>query len=140
MITYVDTSTLLKLLIEEDGSEQAEVIWDAADVLTSAALVVVEARAALAAAERGGRLTRAAHREAKAALGDVVEALTVVEVTEELIAEAADLAEQEALRGYDAVHLAAALLVGARVLTSADNALCDAAARRGIHVANPLDR
>ena len=140
MITYVDTSTLLKLLIEENGSEQAEAIWRAADVLASAALVVVEARAALAAAARGGRLTRVAHREAKAALGDLVQGLTVVEVTERLVAEAADLAEQEPLRGYDAVHLAAALLVEARVLTSADSELCDAATRRGIHVANPLDR
>jgi predicted nucleic acid-binding protein len=139
VITYVDTSTLLKLLIEEDGSEQAEVIWSAADVLASAALVVVEARAVLAAGARGGRLTRVAHREAKTALGDLVEGLTVVEVTERLVAEAADLAEQEALRGSDAVHLAAALLVEARVLTSADSELCDAATRRGIHVANPLD-
>ena len=140
MITYVDTSTLLKLLIEENGSEQAEVIWNAADVLASAALVVVEARAALAAAARGGRITRAGHREAKAALGDLVEGLTMVQVTERLLAEAATLAEQEALRGYDAVHLAAALLVEARVLTSADSELCDAATRRGIHVANPLAR
>jgi len=63
----------------------------------------------------------------------------VVEVTEEIVAGAADLAEQEALRGYDAVHLAAAMLVEARVLTSADRALCDAAVRRGIRVANPLE-
>jgi len=32
--------------------------------------------------------------------------LTVIEVTEELIEAAADLAEEQALRGYDAVHLA----------------------------------
>lgn len=140
MITYFDTSTLLKLLIEEDGSAHAEVIWNASDVAASAALVVVEARAALAAAARGGRLARAAHREAKSALGHLVEGLTVVEITERLLAEAADLAEQEALRGYDAVHLAAALLVEARVLTSADTKLCDAATRRGLHVANPLER
>ena len=61
-------------------------------------------------------------------------------LNERLVAEAAELAEQEALRGYDAVHLAAALLVEARVLTSADADLCEAATRRGIHVANPLDR
>ncbi|MCZ7631338.1 MAG: hypothetical protein M5U19_20820 [Microthrixaceae bacterium] len=53
MITYVDTSSMLKLLIDEDGSERAELIWDSADVLVSVALVVVEGRAALAAAHRG---------------------------------------------------------------------------------------
>ena len=53
---------------------------------------------------------------------------------------AADLAEDEHLRGYDAVHLAAALTVEAEILTSADTALCEAAERRGLHIANPLDR
>ncbi len=139
MITYVDTSSLLKLLIEEDGSEKAALIWDSADVLAAAALIVVEARAALAAAERVGRLTASAQRAAKRDLVGLLDGLTVVEVTEELIAEAADLAEHEALRGYDAVHLAAALLIEADIVTSADPALCDAAERRGFHVANPLD-
>lgn len=138
MITYVDTSTLLKLLIEEEGSEQAGVIWDAADVLASAALLVVEARAALAAAERGKRLTAAQLREAKKELATLVEELTVVEITQGLVDLAADLSEEEGLRGYDAVHLAAALTVEAVVLTSADIDLLAAADRRGLHVANPV--
>ena len=139
MITYVDTSSLLKLLIDEDGSERAELIWDAADVLAGSSLIVVEARAALAAAARGARLTAAQHREAKGGLTALVDDLSIVEITEQVIADAADLAEQEALRGYDAVHLASALVIGAELVTSADAALCDAAVRRGLHVANPLD-
>lgn len=139
MITYVDTSSLLKLLIDEDGSERAELLWDTADVLAGSALIVVEARAALAAAERGARLTAAQHREAKGELGALVGELSIVEVTEQLIAEASELAEHEALRGYDALHLASALMIEAEIVTSADAALCDAAARRGLHVANPLD-
>ena len=139
MITYVDTSSLLKLLIEEDGSEQAGRLWDSADAVVSVVVVVVEARAALAAAERGGRLTAAEHREAKAELAVLVDELTIVGITNDLIVQAAELAEGEALRGYDAVHLAAAVTVGAIVLTSADSALCSAAERCGLHVANPLD-
>jgi predicted nucleic acid-binding protein len=139
VITYVDTSSLLKLLIEEDGSERVELIWDTADVLASSALIVVEGRAALAAAARRGRLSASQHREAKGELAVLADELSIVEVTEPLIAEAADLAEHEALRGYDAVHLAAALVIGAELVASADVALCDAAARRGLHVANPLD-
>jgi predicted nucleic acid-binding protein len=139
VITYVDTSSLLKLLIDEDGSERAELIWDTADMLAGSALVVVEARAALAAAERGARLTATEHREAKGELAALVDEMSIVEVTEQLIADAADLAEQEALRGYDAVHLASALMIEAELVTSADVALCEAAARRGLHVANPLD-
>jgi hypothetical protein len=72
-------------------------------------------------------------------LADLLEEVAIVKITEDLVAIAADLAEQEALRGYDAVHLAAALAVGAHVLTSSDSALCDAAERRGLCVANPID-
>lgn len=138
MITYVDTSSLLKLVIDEDGSERAELIWDSADVLASVALVVVEGRAALAAAHRGGRLDTRQHRRARQEFTALVEELSIVEITEALVAGAADLAEAEALRGYDAVHLAAAVTIEAAVLTSADTALCEAAQRRGLHVANPL--
>lgn len=139
MITYIDTSALLKLVIDEDGSERAEHLWDTADALASAALVVVEGRAALAAARRGARLSAAQHRRARHEFAALVDELTIVEITAELIDDAAGLAEAESLRGYDAVHLAAALTVGAAVLTSADSDLCDAAQRRGMHVANPLD-
>lgn len=139
MITYVDTSSVLKLVIDEPGSDRAELIWDGAETLVSAALIVVEGRAALAAAERGGRLTADQHRTAKGAFGALVDELSIVEVTEDLITAAADLAEQVGLRGYDAVHLAAALSVKATILTSADTALCDAAEQHGLHITNPLD-
>lgn len=138
MITYLDTSSLLKLVVDDDGSERAELIWDSADVLASFALVVVEGRAALAAARRGGRLDTRQHRRARQAFTALAEELSIVETTEELVADAADLAEAEALNGYDAVHLAAAVTIEAAVLTSADTALCEAAQRRGLHVANPL--
>ena len=138
MITYVDTSTLLKLLIDEEGSDRAELVWDAADALASVSLIVVEARAALAAATRGERLTARQHEQAKNELSALTGDLHLAAVTDDLIARAANLAEDEGLRGYDAVHLAAALLLGASVLTSADEALCDAAGRNGMHVANPL--
>ncbi len=138
MITYVDTSSLLKLVIEEAGSDQAEVVWDAADALASVSLIVVEARAALAAAARSGRLSTNQHKQAKAELSGLTGNLHLVEVTDDLITRAAEIAEDDALRGYDAVHLAAALHLEAGILTSADGPLCEAAARNGMHVANPL--
>ena len=138
MIIYVDTSTLIKLIVEEAGSDRAELIWQTADSLASARLIVVEAHAALAAAARSQRLSADQFEASKMELAAFVGDLHLVEVTEELVDDAAELAEVEALRGYDAVHLATALFVGATVLTSADDALCDAAGRRGMHVANPL--
>ena len=140
MITYVDTSTLIKLIIDEEGSDRAELIWQSADSVASVSLVVVEARAALAAAVRGDRLSSEQLHDAKTELAAFVDDLHLVDVTENLIESAARLAESESLRGYDAVHLASALLVNAAVLTSADRDLCEAAERQGLHIANPLQR
>ena len=138
MITYIDTSTLLKLIIDEEGSERAMTIWSSADVVASVNLLAVEARAALSAARRVRRLTDAQHRSAVTELDALMSDLHIVQVTDELVASAAKLADEEGLRGYDAVHLAAALTVEATVFTSADTALCAAAERRGLHIANPL--
>ena len=135
----MDTSTLLKRLLDEDGSDQADAVWNAADVLVCAVTVVVEARAALAAAQRGGRLTATELTYAKAELEELFEEVSFIQITDALVADAAEIAESHALRGYDAIHLAAALAVGANLLTSADAALCGAAERRGLRVANPLE-
>ncbi len=140
MITYVDTSSVLKLVIDEQGSEEAGLIWDRSDAIASASLVIVEGVAALAAATRGGRLSSPQHRRAKRNLSALIDEMSLVQVTEGLVVEASVLAEEEALRGYDAVHLASALLIDAALLTSADSDLCEAASRRGLHVANPLTR
>ena len=99
MITYVDTSTLLKVIVDEDGSDRADVIWQAPDAVVSVTLIVVEAKAALAAAERASRLTTRRHGAAKRELDLLIGDLHLVEVTSELIADAAELAELERLRG-----------------------------------------
>lgn len=138
MITYVDTSVLLKLIIDEDGSDRAALIWSAADAVASVSLIVVEARAAIAAAGRGRRLTGTQQRAAVAEVETLLRALHLIPVTDRLVWAAAELADADGLRGYDAVHLAAALEIGATVLSSADTALCAAADRHGLHVANPL--
>ncbi|MCB0975694.1 MAG: type II toxin-antitoxin system VapC family toxin [Actinobacteria bacterium] len=140
MITYVDTSSLLKLIVEEEGSDQAASIWASADILTSIVLVEVEARAALAAARRGQRLDEQGLTKSKAELNLLLANLHMVDVTDGLISESCILAEEEGLRGYDAVHLAAAITVQATVFTSSDAVLCAAAERRGVYVANPIWR
>ena len=138
MITYVDTSVLVKLLVEEPGSDDAERIWSSGTNVASVTLVEVEARAALAAARRARRLKPAQHRAAVVSLGELVGQLDAIEVTEDLIERASALAEAESLRAYDAVHLAGALVVDASVMASADVALCSAAANQGLHVAGPM--
>lgn len=108
-IAYFDASALVKLVIEEDGSEDAARLWDGADAVVSSRVAHPEVRAALAAAHRDGRLGAATHRQAKTDWDTFHQAVRKVELTPELEAEAADLAEHHALSGFDAVHLASAL-------------------------------
>ncbi len=136
MITYVDTSTFIKLIVEEEGSEMAAVLWDQADHLVTCRLLFVEARAALAAAHRGRRLTDHQLREATQTLDELWSQLEIVEIDETLANSAADLAERHFLRGYDAVHLASALRVGATVFSTSDRDLSAAASAEGMHVSD----
>jgi predicted nucleic acid-binding protein len=58
--------------------------------------------------------------------------MDAIEVTSALAQSAGDLAEVHGLRGYDAVHLAAAVLIAADVVVSADADLLAAATARGL--------
>jgi uncharacterized protein len=138
LIAYFDTSVVLKLFLDDErGVHQADEIWSKADVVATAEIAYAEARAALAAAPRAGRLTKIGLEQAREEFETLWPQLEVVEITRELVRRAGDLAELEALRGFDAVHLAAALRIDADVMASADRALCDAAARHGRAIANP---
>lgn len=139
MITYIDTSTLIKLLIDEVGTAEAGQIWDEPDVLVIARIGHVEARAALAAARRQKRISAEVFRAALEGLEVLWSQVSVVEIDEPLMRLAGELAQAHSLRGYDAVHLAAAHVVGAEVFSSADRRLCEAASSTDLHVANPVD-
>ena len=69
-------------------------------------------RAALAAARRVRRLTARAHDRAVGELNALNAELVIVGVDEALAQRAGELADERALRGYDAVHLASALALG----------------------------
>lgn len=85
-------------------------------------------------ARRQGRLSTVQHTSAKAALNAHWQDVYVVEVNEPLIEEAGDLAEDEALRGYDGVHLASALRASVDILITADVEMIRAARNRGLRV------
>ena len=140
MITYVDTSVLLKLLVDDEtGMDAAQRLWLESDFVVCAEIGYAEARAALATARRSGRLDADGLSIAKAELSKLWAQVDVIPVTTALVLGAGDLAEVEGLRGYDAVHLAAALAVQATVVATADAQLLAAAQRHQIDVSNPLE-
>jgi len=110
---YFDSSALVKLLVEEPGSDLASALWDGCDAALSSRLAYPEVRAALAAAHRNGDLRRSDLVEAEQSWTMFWAAVRPVELTERIEQRAGDLAATHGLRGADAVHLASALAIGA---------------------------
>jgi predicted nucleic acid-binding protein len=60
--------------------------------------------------------------------------IDVIEATPAVAQSAGDLAESQGLRGYDAMHLASALVLGVDVVVTADRALLAATKATGLAV------
>jgi len=125
-------------VIAEDGSELVAELWGTSHAAASSILSYPEGCAALAAARRAGRLSTSLHRRARDEFESLHSELLLIGVDGPLARQAGQLAEELALRGYDAVHLASALAVGsASTLISWDQDLRRAARQCGCAVAPP---
>ncbi|MGH7312218.1 MAG: type II toxin-antitoxin system VapC family toxin [Candidatus Rokuibacteriota bacterium] len=109
MILYLDASALVKLYVEEAGTPVVADRIAAAAAVATALITYAEARAALARHRRDGALSVVDLRRAVRELDREWGAYNIVDLTDALVRSAGALAERHALRGYDAVHLAAAL-------------------------------
>ena len=137
MNLYLDTGALVKLYVTEAGSPQCrQAVADARLVVTSV-VAYVEARAAFARRRRERELSPSAHRSVVQTLDRDWGRYLRIEAGETLVHDAASLAERHRLRGYDAIHLASAVLLKNRladtvVFSSWDLALQAAARREGL--------
>jgi len=110
MILYLDTSALIKRYVVEAGSNEVTAFIEQAEAVGSALLTRVEMAAALSKAVR---MDWVEHGDAESAWHDFLahwQSFTRLSVTPALVERAARLAWEYGLRGYDATHLAAALL------------------------------
>ena len=141
MIAYFDTSAIVPLLVHEPSTDVCNRVWNESTRAVSVRLLYPEARAALAKAERMGRLTKRQLRDAVTELDVIVTEINLIEVTPELAFNAGELAETHGLRGYDAVHLAAAQSIADSelVLITGDVNLASSAVRIGMNVSATSD-
>jgi predicted nucleic acid-binding protein len=109
VILYLDTSALVKLYVEESGSDTIAAAVERAAAVATARITYAEARAAFARHARGGGLTPAELRRVVRHLDEEWGQYSLVEITDAVVRRAGALAERHKLRGYDAVQLAAAL-------------------------------
>jgi predicted nucleic acid-binding protein len=110
MILYLDASALVKRYVAELGLTEVGEVIARATVTSTALISRAEVVAALAKAVRLGALTP---EEALASLQVFRQEwpdLVRVQITETVVAHADTLAWEHGLRGYGAVHLAAASL------------------------------
>jgi len=139
----LDTSALVKRYIQEPGSLDLRVQFEKADMQATAQITFVEAIAALAKAVRTGNIARKNASQIMVILQQEWANLQNIEISDELVNQAAMLAWQHDLRGYDAVHLASALAWQARfgepiTMTTYDLQLWTIAQQVGLAV-YPLD-
>jgi len=110
VIVYLDASALVKRYVAETGSAEVEALLGKARAAGTAVLSRAEVAAALAKATRVALVTREAALKALEAFNSDWEHLIRLQFSEPLAARAASLAWEHGLRGYDAVHLATALV------------------------------
>jgi predicted nucleic acid-binding protein len=127
----------VKLCLREEGSREADTLWDAADEVLVAEIGYLETTSALAAAWRARRLSSRGLAGAKAELERRWAALVALEVDGVLVREAAGVAEHFGLHASDALHLAGALSFDHPevALATWDAQLADAARAAGLPVA-----
>lgn len=140
MILYADTSSLVKRYVSEPHRDEVLTWLSAADAVATSRVAYPEIAAALAARQRSGDI-------AATKVGALVDTLSqtwgdylVVDLDE---LRAAVLALRHVLRGFDAIHLAAALTLRdalgneGLVFSSFDSRLNRAATAEGLIVLEP---
>ena len=139
MRLYLDTSALVKLHIDEEGRLGVRRAVADAETTATTAVAYVEARAAFVRRRHEGVLSVKDYARITTDLDADWQRYLVVTITDRLIRESARLAEIHRLRAYDAVHLASATGIRARlaepvVFACFDRRLGRAARREGLRL------
>jgi predicted nucleic acid-binding protein len=141
-IVYVDTSALMKQYVGEAGSSQTIAFLREADYLGSSILVKVELVAAIAKVLRMNLFDPESANAMVSQFNEDSINLQIISVDHAVVRRAANLAWELQLRGYDAIHLASALVwredLGEEIiLATFDRQLWDAAHKVNLAVWPP---
>lgn len=148
---FSDSNAIVKRYVNETGSNVVENLADVknGNVILLARITQVEIAASIARRLKGKSIATADAQKALAAFQhDLTNSYFTVEITLLLSSRAMTLATNHAMRGYDAVQLAAALeandervanQLSPLTQVSADNELNLAARVEGLSIENPND-
>lgn len=146
---YADSSALVKRYVNETGTPWMQSLCDPASghLIALAHIGLVEISAALGVKNRQGLLSETLRDKLIYNLQqDAYQHYWLIDVDHDIISQAIELTRYHKLRGYDAVHLAAALFLHDTLIThdfapprllSADLQLSEAAKAEGITTDDP---
>jgi predicted nucleic acid-binding protein len=141
-VIYADSSVIVKRYYAEPGSGQVREGWLATERVFTSRVAYAEVHAALARKHREGDLPTMAFRRSSSAFETEWAAYDQILVDRITLADIGRLVRVHPLRGYDAIHLAAALWVKTQIgdrlqFWVADDRLEAAARRERLTVVNP---
>ncbi len=140
---YLDTSALVKRYVEEKGSGVVWHLFEMEERLITAKIAYAEALAAFCRRRREGYLAETDHASLRQKFeSDWAACIDVVELTDGVLKDAGRLIDEYPLQGFDAIHLASALLIRNRVkaeiiFVCSDRNLLDAVEKKNLHTLNP---
>jgi predicted nucleic acid-binding protein len=140
VIVYLDTSSLVKLYLDEEHSELVKEWADAAEAVATSRVAFPEAVSAFSRRRMEGDLSEDAFELMRESFEADWSSFVLLPVRER---RAGELAARRFLRGFDAIHLAAALdlvdLVGVSEVffSSFDGRLVGAAVAEGLSSLSP---
>jgi len=115
MVVYLDTSSLVKLYVEEEDSPRIADLVKSSKVTATSLIAYTEARAAFARRFRENAFTPDEYRHLISVFDKDWENYLIVRVTKELVRLAGNLAEKHGLRAFDAIHLSSAITLRAEI-------------------------
>jgi uncharacterized protein len=153
---YFDSSAWVKAYITETGTPWVTTVFNAGVSrgqplyqISSASIALVEVAAAIGRHERAGKISASNKQELfRRLVSDGENRASQLNLSNDILYLAAELTQRRPLRGFDAIHLATALVLNQRCITaelpplifvSADISLCACAAAEGLAVDNPND-
>ncbi|SRR6056297_1813205 len=115
MILYLDTSALVKRYFQEPFTEKVLSKWQEAEAIVTSSVTYAETLAAIYRKKREASLDTAITQGLVKAFHKDWESMIRVDVCDELNPNIHSVLQHHALRGFDAVHLASALVIQEQV-------------------------
>lgn len=111
MILYFDTSALIKRYVEEDGSKEVDHLWEGSSEIITSVVAFAEIIAAFRRKYREGIISKAGYSKTVSEFKNEYSELILVSISPDLNQVIERLLLKHPLRGFDAIHLASALLI-----------------------------